>query len=43
MAPGGLAGDVLDLIDEFVMEFIRVRESLKPLEALQLDDGFGED
>ncbi|WP_346779017.1 transposase [Burkholderia sp. Ac-20384] len=35
--------DALDQIDEFVMEFTRVRTILEPLEALHPDDGFGED
>jgi len=35
--------DARDLIDEHVMELTRVREILEPLEALQPDDGFGED
>ena len=34
--------DALDVIHEYVMELTRVGTILEPLEALHLDDGFGE-
>ncbi|WP_279608905.1 hypothetical protein [Burkholderia cepacia] len=34
--------NALDLVDEFVTELTWMREILKPLEARQPDDGFGD-